>query len=337
MKMWNAPRGIASRVVRSSLFFLVAFGASGDTFTTATGTDTTLATAQQISVTPDLIIHQIAPNFMLGTAQPVSPQYMASEVLGSIAATHTQEFFGFQATAGANLQLFVSAAHPATQFPELLLYDNNGNLVAIANGNAPDGSSSEIDFTIPSGASGNWSAEVIGSPGAPDPATNFFNYDLRLSGTVMTYTTDVLGALTDPNKPGFYSIATNSGDILQLFVSAAHPASQFPELLLYDNNGNLVAIANGNAPDASSSVIDFSIPSGASGNWTAEVAGSPSVPNPNTNLFPYDLKIEGDTGTGRVNPLSTSASVPEPSTIALVALSLAGLIVISRRRNPAQR
>jgi hypothetical protein len=40
---------------------------------------------------------------------------------------------------------------PAVQFPELLWFDNNGNLVAIAAGNAADGSSSVIDFTVPRG------------------------------------------------------------------------------------------------------------------------------------------------------------------------------------------
>jgi hypothetical protein len=328
---------VGSRVVTSSLLLLAIAAARGDTFTTATGTNTSLATAQTISVTPDLIINQIPPNYTLGTAQPVSPQYMASDALGSITGSHTQEFFGFQANVGANLHLIVSSAVPAVQFPELLLYDNNGNLVAIAAGNAADGSSSVIDFTIPSGGAGKWVAEVVGSPNAPNPATNFFNYDLRLSGDVITYTTDVLGMLTDPNDPGFYAMSANAGDNLHLFVSAGVPAVQFPELLLYDNNGNLVAIAAGNAADGSSSVIDFTVPGGDSGNWIAEVAGSPNAPNPNTNLFNYDLKIQGDTGAGTINPIPTPATVPEPSTVTLLGLSMAGLVLTSRRKNSAPR
>jgi hypothetical protein len=53
-----------------------------------------------------------------------------------------------------------------------------------------------------------WSAEVVAAPSNP-PNTSF-NYDLRLSGPVITYTTDVLGALTDPNKPGFYALSADA-------------------------------------------------------------------------------------------------------------------------------
>jgi hypothetical protein len=67
-----------------------------------------------------------------------------------------------------------------------------------------------------------------------NPPNTSFNYDLRLSGSVITYTTDVLGALTDPNKLGFYALSADAGDNLHLVVSAGTPATQFPELLLYD-------------------------------------------------------------------------------------------------------
>ena len=322
-------RFIAScRLVRSLMVLLTGLGAAwSDTVTFATGTNTSLGTAQTISVTPDLVIHEIPPNYTLASAQPVSPQYMASDALGSITNSHPQEFFGFAAKAGDQIHLLVSAGTPASQFPELLLYDNNGNLVAIAAGNAADMSSSVIDFTVPAGATGNWSAEVVGSPNAPNPSTNFFNYDLRLSGSVITYRTDVLGALMAPSETGFYAFGANAGDQLHLLVSAGTPASQFPELLLYDNNGNLVAIAAGNAADASSSVIDFFVPSGATGNWIAEVAGSPNVADPSTNLFNYDLQITGDTGVGPINPL---AAVPEPGPLPLLVIGT-GLIWMLRR------
>ena len=327
----NRARMIASRMVTSSLLFLAVLAARADTFTTATGTNTSLATEQTMTVTPDLIVNQIPPNFTLGTAQPVSPQYMASEAFGSIAGSHTQEFFGFQANNGDTLHLFVSAGDPATQSPELLLYDPNGNLVAIAAGNGPDGSSSIIDFTVPSGDAGKWSAEVVSSPFNP-PNTSF-DYDLRLSGSAITYTTDVLGALTDPNQPGFYALSADAGDNLHLLVSAGTPATQFPELLLYDPNGNLVAIAAGNGPDGSSSIIDFTVPGGDAGAWSAEVAGSPLAPNPNTNLFKYDLSIQGDTGAGPINPIPSA--VPEPSTVTLFTMPLAALVLFSRRKKSA--
>ncbi len=315
-------------LVRSLMVLLTGLSAGWcDTVTFATDTNTSLGTAQTIGVTPDLVIHEIPPNYTLASAQPVSPQYMASDALGSITNSHAQEFFGFAADAGDQIHILVSAGTPASQFPELLLYDNHGNLVAISAGNAPDMSSSVIDFTVPPGASGTWSVEVAGSPNAPNPSTNFFNYDLHLSGSVITYRTDVLGALMSPSETGFYAISANAGDQLHLLVSAGTPASQFPELLLYDNHGNLVAVSAANAPDMSSSVIDFTVPLGASGNWFAEVAGSPNVADPSTNLFNYDLQITGDTGVGPINPL---AAVPEPGPLPLLVIGT-GLIWMLRR------
>jgi hypothetical protein len=189
-----------------------------------------------------------------------------------------------------------------------------------------------IDFTVPGGDAGKWSAEVVSS--SSNPPNTSFNYDLRLSGSVITYTTDVLGALTDPNKPGFYALSADAGDNLHLVVSAGTPATQFPELLLYDPNGNLVAVAAGNAPDGSSSVIDFTVPGGDAGAWSAEVAGSSGAPNPNTNLFNYDLSIRGDTGVGPINPIPPS-TVPEPSAFNLFVMPLAALVLFSRRKKSA--
>ena len=79
------------------------------------------------------------------------------------------------------------------------------------------------------------------------------------------------------------------------------PVTQDAELLFYDNSGSLVAVANGNGPGGTSSVLDFIIPGGQGGNWTAEVAGGPGA-DPANNHFKYDLEINGATGTGPVVP-----------------------------------
>ena len=54
-----------------------------------------------------------------------------------------------------------------TLYPELLLFDPNGNLVAVAAGNASDGRNSVIDFTVPDGDAGTWTIEVTSSPNTP--------------------------------------------------------------------------------------------------------------------------------------------------------------------------
>jgi len=261
----------------------------------------TLATALLINLAPDLIIKQKTPNNTLATAQPVSPTYMARDVLGSLSTGQPQAFFAFNVVDGAMFHLVVTAKDPTTEFTELLLYDNNGNLVAIANGNGSDGSSSLIDFTVPFGSGGTWTAEVTGSPSHPDPKASLFRYDLRIASPI-TYAIDVLGKFGKNNAPGFYQVAANDGDPLHFNVSPLKPPTGLPELLLYDANGNLVAIANGNGSDGVSSVIDFTVPGGGGGNWTVEVTGSPSAPDPATNLFTYDLTVVGATGVGPVTP-----------------------------------
>ena len=75
----------------------------------------------------------------------------------------------------------------------------------------------------------------------------------------------------------YYSVNANAGD--NLHFATTTPAGGpnefvnnfFPELLLYDPQGNLVAVAAGNASDGRNSVIDFTVPAGDAGKWTIEV------------------------------------------------------------------
>ena len=69
----------------------------------------------------------------------------------------------------------------------------------------------------------------------------------------------------------YYSVNANAGDNLHFATTtpAGGPAefvnNFYPELLLYDPNGNLVAVAAGNASDGRNSVIDFTVPAGDAG------------------------------------------------------------------------
>jgi PEP-CTERM motif len=291
------------------VFAALATAVRADTFAIATGTNTTSGTAQSVNLSPDLIVDQ-TPASLSPTGQAVSPQFYGSDVLGSITGGAPQEYYTTSVLAGQNLDFQVSPTNPASQPTELLLYDNNGNLVAIASGNGSDGVSSVIDYTVPGGGSGAWTEEVT------SPIGGSYSYDLRYTSP-LTYTTNVLGAINSTLDPNYYSISTNVGNNLDLYVRSTTPIDQNVELLLYDPNGNLVAIASGNAPDGESSIIEYNIPGGDAGNWVAEVL------DPTSTLYSYDLQIQGASGTGPVNPLA--APTPEPSLVALLGISLVGM------------
>ena len=121
---------------------------------------------------------------------------------------------------------------------------------------------------------------------------------------------DGLGSAADDTD--YYSINVNAGD--KLHIATSTPAggpnefvnNLFPELLLYDQNGNLVAIAAGNASDGRNSVIDFTIPDGASGTWYVQVAQSPNTPTP--TVGEYGLQITG--ATGALAPFTVTSTIP---------------------------
>jgi protocatechuate 3,4-dioxygenase beta subunit len=110
----------------------------------------------------------------------------------------------------------------------------------------------------------------------------------------------------------YYSVNANASDNLHFATStpAGGPLefvnNFYPELLLYDPNGNLVAIANGNASDGRNSVIDFTVPSGDAGKWVIEVTASPSTSQPTQGE--YGLLVTG--ATGAVSPFSVVSTIP---------------------------
>jgi protocatechuate 3,4-dioxygenase beta subunit/methionine-rich copper-binding protein CopC len=110
----------------------------------------------------------------------------------------------------------------------------------------------------------------------------------------------------------YYSVSANEGDNLHFATTTpAGGPNQFdngfyPELLLYDPNGNLVAIANGNASDGRNSVIDFTVPGGDAGTWTIEVTPSPSTLSPTSGE--YGLLATG--ATGALTPMAVTGTTP---------------------------
>jgi hypothetical protein len=327
----------------------------------STGTNLSLATAQPIDLSSGAgnsalwdtaianfdatngdLVHQNASSFTpLG--QDVSPLFFkfgsssvevdsAVNVLGHATVSGSPgatNYFSFAETSGSLISMFGTATAPANQGTEIFLYDNSENLVAIANGNASDGRSSLIDFTVPSGGDGTWSASITQGTSFTAPIDYSYQFKLPFRATSL-FTTHVLGNGTlSGGSLGLYSVNVFDGDNLSFDVHATTPSTP-TQLDLFDNNGNLVAIANGNGSDGFSSLIDFTVPSGDAGDWRIEVLPSASEPTP--KAYAYDLAIQGASGLGPVNP----NAVPEPATWIMLLAGFGALCLAlsgrSRRR-----
>ncbi|MGZ3383732.1 MAG: SdrD B-like domain-containing protein [Isosphaeraceae bacterium] len=206
----------------------------------------------------------------------------------------------------------------------IALYDSSGNLMALPTaGTGVDGIIS--DFIAPS--KGTYYVQVTGDPGLQFNlvVTRGADFTTQPHTTLATAqditateqsgvpdTGGALGYLSSTKGTDFYSVNANVGDNLHFATTTpAGGPNEFvnnlhPELLLYDPNGNLVAIANGNAADGRNSVIDFTVPDGDAGKWTIEVTASPDTPT--LTAGEYGLLVTGATGT--LSPFEVSSTVP---------------------------
>jgi hypothetical protein len=271
--------------------------------------------------------------------QAVSPQFFPFgtptvsvnsnlNVVGHLTAPETAgdtNYFGLPETAGAQIGLFGKATQPPNQGTELRLADPNANLVAIATGNASDGLSSIIDFTVPNGGGGTWQTAITQGLSTTKPISYLLQVQLPYTA-LSQFTTNVIGSGQEKNGLlGTYDVNANVGDNLAFDLNATAPLTS-TELLLFDPNGNLVAVASGNGSDGLSSIIDFTVPDGDPGEWQIQVAPSPNLPVP--QAYAYDLAIQGASGLGPVDP----SPVPEPSTWALALAGFVSLGLMSWRR-----
>jgi Legume lectin domain/SdrD B-like domain/Bacterial pre-peptidase C-terminal domain/Bacterial Ig-like domain len=137
-----------------------------------------------------------------------------------------------------------------------------------------------------------------------DPGTGLFwgaNEYIGSDGDTDIWRTKITSfSLVSAIGTDFYSVNSNDGDNLHFATStpAGGPLefvnNFYPELLLYDPNGNLVAVAAGNAADGRNSVIDFTVPQGDAGAWVIEVTASPNTDVPSQGE--YGLLVTGATG-----------------------------------------
>jgi hypothetical protein len=223
--------------------------------------------------------------------------------------------------AGDNLHMTVTSPNLGTgDTTAVELFDGNGNPVAIATGNGSNGSSI-IDFTTPS--TGDWSVAV------KNPASGSYQFNLNITGETgvgMPVLEQFFGGGILPTKTAAFTIPSNVGDTLHLDLATLSPGV-LSDIFLFDAFGNLVAVASGNASDHLSSLIDFTIPSGETGNWVAEVVDNNATP------YNYNLSVYGETaGTPYAQTATTATPEPASLSMLLLGLSSCGLLLRGYRR-----
>ena len=113
---------------------------------------------------------------------------------------------------------------------------------------------------------------------------------------------------SSPIGTDYYSVNVNAGDNLAFTTTTpAGGPGEFinnldTELLLFDANGNLVAVAAGNAPDGRNSVIDFTVPAGDAGTWTI------AITSPDGTFGEYAILATG--ATGALSPFVVTSTTP---------------------------
>ncbi len=189
------------------------------------------------------------------------------------------------------------------------LYDDNGDVLGYSSPDASNYTAGLNNFVAP--GDGTYYVMVTGDPGvqfnlvvtrgadfntqpnnqypsAQDITATEQSGDNKLGG--------VLGYLQTTDGTDYYSVNVNAGDNLAFTTTTpSGGGGQFintldTELLLFDANGNLVAVAAGNAPDGRNSVIDFTVPDGDAGTWTI------AVTSPDGTYGEYGLLATGATG-----------------------------------------
>ncbi len=244
-------------------------------------------------------------------------------VLGAIAnASDNADCYSFQLQAGESATVVASALN--SKVVRFALEDDQGNVLGFSQGGTASISAVLNNFVAPS--NGTYFVLVSGAIGVQYNlvVTRGADFSTAPNNTLATpqdlTATElsgngklggVLGYLTNPSGgigTDFYSVQTNIGDNLHFATSTPVGALNgfYPELLLYDPNGNLVAVAAGNASDGRNSVIDFTVPDGDSGSWTIEVTPSPNTQTPTQGEF--GLLVTG--ATGALSPFVVTASNP---------------------------
>ncbi len=207
----------------------------------------------------------------------------------AVLATIGTDYYSVNANAGDNLHFSTTTPGGGPSefinnfYPELLLFDPNGNLVAVAAGNGADGRNSVIDFTVPDGDAGQWVIEVTPSPNTPQPTQG--EYGLLVTGAtgslspyVVTSTTPPPGALVQP--PSAITVSFNDPVYVPSLTAGELEVNGVPATAVSDVNGNTVTWTID--PNSYATGIDLpnvvTIGADAFGNQIMDVSGQTLIP-----------------------------------------------------------
>jgi len=254
--------------------------------------DHTLATAQPLDSYATPIIGHIDRMAALGTlGRPPAP---------------TTDFYSFRLDQGESVWVVVSSRNGKTV--HFMLDDAQGDVLRLSV------TGTNVNAALNNVVAGTYYVAVAGAAGAQYNVVITRGADFSIQPHSTPATAQNVTATLRSGDPGlggalgyltnsgstigtdFYAVNANVGDNLQFATST--PGGRinnfFPELLLFDPNGNLVAVAAGNAADGRNSVIDFTVPQGDAGTWTIEVTPSPNTEAPTQGE--YGLLVTGATG-----------------------------------------
>ncbi len=217
-------------------------------------------------------------------------------VIGVLGAS--ADYYKIPLTAGQGVSVAIKGK---TSAADIGLYDASGTQLAMS------GSGSGVDGIISgfaASATGNYFVKVTGAAALTYDLVVTRGMDFDVHGSSidspqpLSGTNTVLGAIAVGGNTDWYSFNVNAGD--NLLLKTATPGGSVssgrnyfddlnPSLSLFDDSGNLVAAASGNASDGRNDVIDWTALT--SGTYRVQVTGGQE-----STIGEYILGVQGATG-----------------------------------------
>ena len=227
-------------------------------------------------------------------------------------------FYSFQLGQGESASVVAQSLN--SENVGFTILDDEGNVLASSSEDASNYTSGLNNFVAP--YDGTFYVQMTGSPGVQFNLVVTRGADFNTQPANQNYPWQDITAteLSGDNKLGgvlgylaanggdWYSVNANAGDNLSFTTTTPSGGPGLfgntldTELLLFDPNGNLVAVAAGNAPDGRNSIIDFTVPAGDAGAWSILVT------SPDGTWGEYGLLATG--ATGALAPFYVTGTTP---------------------------